>query len=194
MTEYKLIVVGGGGVVKSALTIQLMQEYFIEEYDPTIEDSYRKQVTIDDECCLLDLLDTAGQEEYSCMRCHYMRTGQGFVLVYAITCRSSFEEISSFREEILRLKEKDKVPVILVGNKCDLEVERQVSTGEGRDLAKSFGCPFFEASAKTGVNSKECYYELVREIRKERANERGKDGKGKSKKSNKRFLRDCRIL
>lgn len=60
--------VGGGGVGKSALTIQLIQNHFIDEYDPTIEDSYRKQVSIDDETCLLDILDTAGQEEYSAMR------------------------------------------------------------------------------------------------------------------------------
>ena len=68
MTEYKLVIVGGGGVGKSALTIRLIQNHFIDEYDPTIEDSYRKQVTIDEETCLLDILDTAGQEEYSAMR------------------------------------------------------------------------------------------------------------------------------
>ena len=66
--RYKIVVVGGGGVGKSALTIQLIQNQFVTEYDPTIEDSYRKQVTIDEETCLLDILDTAGQEEYSAMR------------------------------------------------------------------------------------------------------------------------------
>jgi hypothetical protein len=58
MTEYKLVIVGGGGVGKSALTIQLIQSHFVDEYDPTIEDSYRKQVNIDDETCLLDILGT----------------------------------------------------------------------------------------------------------------------------------------
>lgn len=76
MTEYKLVVVGAGGVGKSALTIQLIQNHFVDEYDPTIEDSYRKQVVIDGETCLLDILDTAGQEEYSAMRDQYMRTGK----------------------------------------------------------------------------------------------------------------------
>ena len=63
------------------------------------------------------------------MRDQYMRTGQGFILVYAITSRSSFDEIASFREQILRVKDKDKVPMIIVGNKSDLEAERQVTTG-----------------------------------------------------------------
>ena len=62
------MVVGAGGVGKSARTIQLIQNHVLDEYDPTIEDSYRKQVVIDGETCLLDILDTAGQEEYSAMR------------------------------------------------------------------------------------------------------------------------------
>ena len=73
-----------GGVGKSALTIQLIQNHFVDEYDPTIEDSYRKQVVIDGETCLLDILDTAGQEEYSAMRDQYMRTGEGFLIVFAV--------------------------------------------------------------------------------------------------------------
>jgi len=180
MTEYKLVIVGGGGVGKSALTIQLIQNHFIDEYDPTIEDSYRKQVTIDEETCLLDILDTAGQEEYSAMRDQYMRTGQGFILVYAITSRSSFDEISSFRDQILRVKDRDKVPMVLSGNKCDLESERQVTSNEGSDLAKSFGCPFLETSAKTRINVEESFFSLVREIRKESG---GAEGAKKQKKS-----------
>ena len=60
-----------------------------------------------------------------------MRTGQGFLLVFAITSRSSFDEVNTFREQILRVKDKDRVPMVLVGNKCDLETERQVTTSEG---------------------------------------------------------------
>lgn len=82
---------------------------------------------IDDEVALLDVLDTAGQEEYSAMREQYMRTGEGFLLVYSIASRTSFEEIQQFQQQILRVKDKDYFPMILVGNKCDLEGERQVS-------------------------------------------------------------------
>ena len=83
-----------GGVGKSALTIQLIQNHFVEEYDPTIEDSYRKQVVIDGETCLLDILDTASQEEYSAMRDQYMRTGEGFLIVFAVNNAKSFEDIT----------------------------------------------------------------------------------------------------
>ncbi|KAL1915960.1 uncharacterized protein VTP21DRAFT_6348 [Calcarisporiella thermophila] len=166
LREYKLVVVGGGGVGKSALTIQFIQSHFVDEYDPTIEDSYRKQCIIDEEVALLDVLDTAGQEEYSAMREQYMRTGEGFLLVYAITSRSSFEEISMFHQQILRVKDKDYFPMCVVGNKSDLVHERQVSYQEGKELARSFQCPFLESSAKERVNVEESFYELVREIRK----------------------------
>ena len=82
---------------------------------------------IDDEVALLDVLDTAGQEEYSAMREQYMRTGEGFLLVYSITSRQSFEEIMTFQQQILRVKDRDYFPIIVVGNKCDLDGERQVS-------------------------------------------------------------------
>jgi len=166
LREYKLVVVGGGGVGKSALTIQFIQSHFVDEYDPTIEDSYRKQCVIDDEVALLDVLDTAGQEEYSAMREQYMRTGEGFLCVYSITSRHSFDEISTFHQQILRVKDKDYFPIIIVANKCDLEGDRQVSTQEGKDLAKSFGCKFIETSAKQKINVDEAFYELVREIRR----------------------------
>jgi len=180
-TEYKLVIVGGGGVGKSALTIQLIQNHFIDEYDPTIEDSYRKQVSIDDETCLLDILDTAGQEEYSAMRDQYMRTGQGFLCVFAITSRTSFDEVSSFREQILRVKDADKVPLVICGNKCDLDAERQVSKTEGQDLAKGFDCPFLETSAKARINVEEGFFALVREIRKQNNTGTGKKKDNKKK-------------
>lgn len=164
--EYKLVVLGGGGVGKSALTIRLVTDNFLDEYDPTIEDSYRKQVMIDDETALLDILDTAGQEEFSSMQDQWMRDGQGFLLVYNIVARPTFDEVSVLYDKILRTKDTDKVPIVLVGNKCDLKDQRQVEYQEGAELAKAWGCSFFETSAKIKLNNEACFFELVREIRK----------------------------
>lgn len=95
-----------------------------------------------------------------------MRTGEGFLLVYSITSRNSFDEIGTFHQQILRVKDKDYFPVIVVANKCDLEYERQVGGHEGRELAKQFGCSFIETSAKQRLNVDEAFSNLVREIRK----------------------------
>jgi len=164
--EYKLVVVGGGGVGKSALTIQFIQSHFVDEYDPTIEDSYRKQCVIDEEVALLDILDTAGQEEYSAMREQYMRTGEGFLLVYSIIDKNSFDEIKGFHSQILRVKDCESFPMILVGNKADLENERAVTEGERTDLGKALKIKTIETSAKLRVNVDPCFYDLVREIRR----------------------------
>jgi GTPase KRas len=122
------------------------------------------------------------------MREQYMRTGEGFLLVYSITSRTSFEEIPIFQQQILRVKDKDYFPVIVVGNKCDLDDERVVSWQgsyntpdfatkasmadilffliEGHDLARHFGCRFIETSAKSRINVDQAFYDLVREIRR----------------------------
>jgi len=94
-----------------------------------------------------------GQEEYSAMRDQYIRSGQGFLVVYSIANRRSFEELGEFREAILRVKDAEHFPMIIVGNKCDLESSREVSTMEGQELAKSYNCPFVETSAKTRMVS-----------------------------------------
>ncbi|KAL6948578.1 hypothetical protein ACO0QE_001050 [Hanseniaspora vineae] len=163
--EFKLVVVGGGGVGKSALTIQLTQSHFVDEYDPTIEDSYRKQVVIDNKVSVLDILDTAGQEEYSAMREQYMRTGEGFLLVYSVTSRNSYEELITYYQQILRVKDSDYVPIFVVGNKCDLEEERRVSYEDGLQLGKQLHAPFLETSAKQAINVEEAFYGLARLVR-----------------------------
>ncbi|XP_030051290.1 ras-related protein R-Ras [Microcaecilia unicolor] len=166
MEKYKVVVVGGGGVGKSALTIQFIQSYFVSDYDPTIEDSYTKICTIDGKQTRLDILDTAGQEEFGAMREQYMRTGEGFLLVFAINDRGSFNEISKFHTQILRVKDRDEFPMILVGNKADLDLQRQVSKEEVMSFARENRIPYMEASAKIRLNVDESFCELVRAIRK----------------------------
>jgi Ras-related protein Rap-1B len=76
LREFKIVVLGSGGVGKSALTVQFVQGIFVEKYDPTIEDSYRKQVEVDGQQCMLEILDTAGTEQFTAMRDLYMKNGQ----------------------------------------------------------------------------------------------------------------------
>ncbi|KAF8332135.1 ras protein [Amanita rubescens] len=166
LREYKLVVFGGGGTGKTALALQFIQNNFMEKCDPTIEDSYRKQCFIDDEVALLDILDTAGGEEYEAMRGLYMRGGEGFLLVYSITSRPSFEQIGVLHQSIRRVKGQDSFPVVVVANKNDLGHERQVGTNEGLNLAKYLGCKFIETSAKERISVDEAFVDLVREIRK----------------------------
>ncbi|XP_050313832.1 ras-related protein Rap1 isoform X2 [Anthonomus grandis grandis] len=166
MREYKIVVLGSGGVGKSALTVQFVQGIFVEKYDPTIEDSYRKQVEVDGQQCMLEILDTAGTEQFTAMRDLYMKNGQGFVLVYSITAQSTFNDLQDLREQILRVKDTDDVPMVLVGNKCDLEDERVVGKEQGNALSRQFNCAFMETSAKAKINVHDIFYDLVRQINK----------------------------
>ena len=165
MREYKIVVLGSGGVGKSALTVQFVQGIFVEKYDPTIEDSYRKQVDVEGQQCMLEILDTAGTEQFTAMRDLYMKNGQGFVLVYSITSQSTFNDLHDLHEQITRIKDTDDVPIILVGNKCDLINERAVSRDQGANLARSFNnCTFLETSAKAKTNVGDIFHDLVRQI------------------------------
>jgi len=179
MREYKLVVLGSGGVGKSALTVQFVQGIFVEKYDPTIEDSYRKVVEVDGQQCMLEILDTAGTEQFTAMRDLYMKNGQGFLLVYSITAQSTFNDLQDLREQILRVKDTDDVPMILVGNKCDLEDERVVGKDQGQNLARNFNCAFLETSAKSKINVNEIFYDLVRQINKKNPETRNKNKKKK---------------
>lgn len=145
---------------------------------------------------MLEVLDTAGQEEYTALRDQWIRDGEGFVLVYSISSRSSFTRIPRFHSQILRVKESsssgsplnlgyansplhspaintgpsgvNQVPIMLVGNKSDRVTEREVSTQEGHALARDLGCEFVEASAKNCVNVERAFYDVVRMLRRQR--------------------------
>uniref|UniRef100_A0A3Q1NM35 small monomeric GTPase n=1 Tax=Bos taurus TaxID=9913 RepID=A0A3Q1NM35_BOVIN len=178
---HKVIMVGSGGVGKSALTLQFMYDEFVEDYEPTKADSYRKKVVLDGEEVQIDILDTAGQEDYAAIRDNYFRSGEGFLLVFSITEHESFTATAEFREQILRVKaEEDKIPLLVVGNKSDLEERRQVLVEEAR--------------AKTRANVDKVFFDLMREIRTKKMSEnKDKNGK-KSSKNKKSFKERCCLL
>ncbi|PAV56519.1 hypothetical protein WR25_00218 isoform A [Diploscapter pachys] len=164
MREFKVVVLGSGGVGKSALTVQFVSSTFIEKYDPTIEDFYRKEIEVDGQPCVLEILDTAGTEQFSSMRDLYIKNGQGFVVVYSITSQQTFHDIKTMREQIVRVKGTENVPILLVGNKVDLAHQRQVRPEEGLALAEYWSCPFTECSAKNNHSVNVMFAEIVREM------------------------------
>lgn len=161
--EYTIVVFGAGGVGKSALTIQFVQGQFVKDYNPTIEDAYNKRFSVDGRIIQLNITDTAGQEDFAAMRTTYMRTGEGFILVYSIEDRFSFEEVERFYKELIRSKGTEKFTCVLCGNKSDLEGSRKVSKDEGQELANKLNCKFFETSARNGHNINETFRYLSRE-------------------------------
>eukprot|EP01126_Amoeba_proteus_P050985 TRINITY_DN6065_c0_g2_i11.p1 TRINITY_DN6065_c0_g2~~TRINITY_DN6065_c0_g2_i11.p1 ORF type:complete len:213 (+),score=15.98 TRINITY_DN6065_c0_g2_i11:373-1011(+) len=156
---YNFVVMGSGGVGKSAITIRFVNRQFETQYDPTIEDRYQKVVDYHDVPCVLEILDTAGQETFSAMRELYIKNGEGFVLVYSVTSQRSLQDLAAMRSGIIR--HKHEPPMVLVGNKCDLITKREVEQSEGYETANQYNCPFLEASAKNAINIDEIFYTLI---------------------------------
>jgi len=163
--EYHIVVLGAGGVGKSCLTAQFVQNVWIESYDPTIEDSYRKQIEVDGRQCILEILDTAGTEQFTAMRELYMKQGQGFLLVFSITSMSSLNELAELREQIIRIKDDENIPLVIVGNKSDLEEDRAVSRARAFAVSQHWGnAPYYETSARRRANVDEVFVDLCRQI------------------------------
>eukprot|EP01129_Flabellula_baltica_P002594 TRINITY_DN123_c0_g1_i3.p1 TRINITY_DN123_c0_g1~~TRINITY_DN123_c0_g1_i3.p1 ORF type:complete len:141 (-),score=31.08 TRINITY_DN123_c0_g1_i3:62-484(-) len=112
--------------------------------------------------------DTAGQEELSAMRDQYIRAGQGFVIVYSVGSRSSFDALDKFRSQVLRVKdEANYFPMVICGNKCDLPPSsREVTPEMGQDYCQNLGIKYFETSAKDKINVVESFSDAVREVQK----------------------------
>lgn len=160
------MIMGGGGVGKSALTVQFVRNVFVSTYDPTIEDTYRKLLVIDGQQCMVEILDTAGTEQFLALKELYIKSGQGFILVFSLTSLASVNELGPLREAIVRIKDTTAIPIVLVGNKADLRADRQVPREVGTSLSKAWGnVPYYEASARKRINVDEVFADAVRQIR-----------------------------
>jgi len=128
-----ICMLGSGAVGKSALTLQFIQGQFVADYDPTIEDAYRKHITIDRNALLLDVLDTAGQEDFIALRTSWMRNKDGFVLAFSIVDRKSFADCQQFYDQLCEVYEENVPPFVLVGNKADLVANQQNSNNDNNN-------------------------------------------------------------
>jgi len=162
MNSVKITVLGGGAVGKTAVTSQFCTGIFPTKYDPTIEDCYKKVVKVHGHQYYLEVLDTAGTEQFFAMRDLYIKNGQGFVIVYSITSEATFHEAQSYLGQIA--VRKDNVPIVLVGNKCDLVDKRVILTQRGEELAQEWKASFMETSAKLNVNVSEAFMEVTRAV------------------------------
>eukprot|EP00090_Calanus_glacialis_P019186 TRINITY_DN29529_c0_g1_i1.p1 TRINITY_DN29529_c0_g1~~TRINITY_DN29529_c0_g1_i1.p1 ORF type:complete len:205 (+),score=69.04 TRINITY_DN29529_c0_g1_i1:56-670(+) len=187
----KVALMGGGGVGKSNITLMFISGKFQDNYDPTIEDSYSKDnFMVDDEASPIEIYDTAGQDGFVGMRDRYYRDMDGFVFVYSIIDKGSLADVEDRFDNVKRVRDTEGTgklpPIIVVGNKSDLEDERVISKEEGEAMTREYGSEvlFLEASAKGNINIEEIFQNIVREIRKAKS-EAGTEAKGKKKKKKK---------
>ena len=163
--EVKLVILGKSLVGKSALTYRFINDQFPKEHDTTIEDQYKINMSIDGFNCLLEILDTAGQDDYQSMLETWINFGSGFLLVYSIDDIESFNEVKKKYDKLVQIKGKELFSCILVGNKCDLGDDvRKVSTKEAEEFANSKEIPFLEASALNKINVKESFVRVVHDL------------------------------
>lgn len=161
---------------------QLCLNQFEEVYDPTIEDSYRKDITIEKQPHMLDILDTAGEEAYSGLREQWIRDGEGFMLVYSISSRESFDHVEKLHRDVQAIKES--APVMLVANKRDC-AERVVSFDEGLALATQLNCGFSEASAKADLNVEKVFSYISQQLRDAKSSQGNANSNAESVRSTK---------
>ncbi|XP_036593316.1 GTPase HRas-like [Trichosurus vulpecula] len=162
MQTYKVVVMGSCSVGKSALTIQLVKNCFVFNYDPTVEDSYCTQLVVDGETCQLDIIDNTGNKEHQAWRHQFMHHGEGFLCVYAVDDIKSFVDVN-ICDQLHKMKDADHVPFVFTANKTDL-TDGLVTQVLGQEVARSFKVPFVETSAKTQKGVEQAFQELVREM------------------------------
>lgn len=162
----KIALMGSVAVGKSSLAIQFVQEQFVDSYDPTIENTFTKMVKYKGQEYEIFLVDTAGQDEYSIFPAEYSVDVNGYVLVYSIDSPKSLEVCQIIHEKLIEFIGNPNVPIVLVGNKNDLQMERGVAYGEGKKLAEDMKAVFLETSAKEKQCVIDIFHKVIAEIEK----------------------------
>ena len=159
--DMRITILGKGIVGKSSLTYRFMNSDIPIEHDPTIEDRYKTTIQINNEEVTIELLDTAGEDGYQNMVDMWINNGDAFFLVFAINDEESFKILEKKREKIIKMKGKN-IPVVLIGNKNDLNNEREIQFKDAKNLAKKWGIDYIETSAKNNFNCREALELIVR--------------------------------
>ena len=165
----KIAVLGKGDVGKSSLTYRFINYNAPQENDPTIEDRYKSSINIEGQDYVVEILDTANEEDAQNMMDMWISFGEGFLLVFDINNLLSFESLKPKYERILKGKHGVKCPILLVGNKQDLEKERKVAYADAKQLADSWGIEYIETCPKTNFNCYEAFEKLAQKIVKAKA-------------------------
>ncbi|KAF9882973.1 hypothetical protein FE257_004377 [Aspergillus nanangensis] len=165
--QRKIAIVGSRSVGKSSLTVRFVEHHFVESYYPTIENTFSRIINHNGQDFATEIVDTAGQDEYSILNSKHFIGIHGYIIVYSVASRQSFDMVRVIRDKILNHLGADYVSLVVVGNKSDLKNEqRQVSSDEGRQLGEEFHCAFTEASARLGYNVDRAFELMIGEIEK----------------------------
>ncbi|KAK3903336.1 small GTPase superfamily [Staphylotrichum tortipilum] len=165
--QRKIAIVGSRSVGKSSLAVRYVDGHFVESYYPTIENTFSKEIRYKGQEYATEIVDTAGQDEYSILNSKHFIGIHGYMLVYSVSSQQSFEMVQVIRDKILNHLGTDSVPICMVGNKCDLRPEqRQVTAEEGRAVAEKYKCAWTEASARYNENVAKAFELLIGEVEK----------------------------
>jgi small GTP-binding protein len=165
--KIKLMVIGETRVGKTALIKKYTKNVFGGTYLTTVGiDFQEKIINVEEKSVKLQIWDTAGQERFRNIAKSYFHTSDGFLLVYDISCKDSFEKLNFWYEQI-KLNAPENTKCVVAGNKCDLEEKRQVNKNEGENFAKTYNIDFYETSAKDGINVDVVFQTLASEIMKD---------------------------
>ncbi|KAH6904431.1 P-loop containing nucleoside triphosphate hydrolase protein [Coprinopsis sp. MPI-PUGE-AT-0042] len=180
LKKRKIAVLGSRSVGKSSLVKQFIDNHFADSYYPTIESTFAKSVKYNGVEYDCHIIDTAGQDEYSPINSQYAIGIHGYILVYSITSRNSFNMIQIVYDKIVDFSGLQSIPCVIVGQKSDLAASaRQVQIAEGEQVAKANNCAFVETSAKNGTNVSKVFELCLQEVQKRSAPNQGEPAPGK---------------
>ncbi|KAI9662003.1 MAG: GTP-binding protein [Alyxoria varia] len=164
----KIAILGSRSVGKSSLTVQYVDGHFVESYYPTVENTFSKTIKYKGQEFSTEIVDTAGQDEYSILNSKHFIGIHGYMILYSVGSRVSFDMVKVIRHKILSHLGAEWVPLVVVGNKADLPKEqRQVAYAEGQAMATEFKCAWVETSARKNDNVAKAFETMVGEVEKQ---------------------------